>query len=197
MEEANTATAIAGQTYRGYPVESYLTMKGKIFWRSGKLLSGGGQPLGYESLETLHRFIDAQITSQEWKIEQPILVAKIGKLLLGSGRHWTAEEMMIALNMEDEQKFSLALRVGFGDRLYPRYVGDTLWLRSKEMDALRRAARRAVGTYSSAPVRVISNSRKKPKLTGEYAKSRPIGRNRFKTVQNSTTMVTVGENWKY
>ena len=197
--ESSDAVLDAEQNYRGYPVEPYLTRKGKTFWRSSKLLGGGRQPHCYETLELLHRFIDERIAAQEfeikrkgWDVEKPAIEGKISQLLKERSI-WDKGEMMTALDLQDEQKF-LYIFEGFKNKIY--HDNGSVYLRTKEMTALRRAARKEVGTYSSAPIHVIPNSRKKPQLTGEYAESCPIGRNRFKTVRNSSILVTVGENWK-
>jgi hypothetical protein len=98
--------------------------------------------------------------------------------------------MMTVLGLEGNEGEKLFNRVlgEFNDHLY---TGSTICFRSKEIAALRKAAREDVGTYASCPVYIVPNSRTKPRLTGKMYKG-----NRWGTDWNSNLLVTVGENWK-
>src|ERR1700740_3438152 len=117
--ETLTPPALSEEEYKGYPVESYLTRKGRTFWRSGKIVNYRGQPLGYETLEQLQSNIDGKIEFQEWEAKRPIIEGQI-RQLLKEHPVWDRDELMTALNLEGEkgkQQFYRLLWV-LGNEIY-------------------------------------------------------------------------------
>jgi hypothetical protein len=55
-----------GEEYKGYPVATKLSKKGKTLWYSEKVNNFQGQPLCFETLEQLHSRIDSDIDSQAY-----------------------------------------------------------------------------------------------------------------------------------
>jgi hypothetical protein len=187
------ASPVPQGDYRGYPLASRITRKGKTLWRSTKLVTSQGHPMEYESLQYLRDVIDrhikAEADAKAYAEARPIIEGKIRQLLKDQAI-WDYESMMTALGWEGIEGEKLFNRV-LGEFSGHLYTGSTICWRTKEISDLRKAARDDVGTYASCPVYIVPNSKTKPRLTGKMYKG-----NRWGTDWNSSLLVTVGENWK-
>lgn len=205
-QSVNTPTpATFLEEYRGYSVFTRLGhKKGRMLWLSDQLTNGSKRPVDFDSLEQTHSQIDVHIQAKAdakaYAALRLVLESKIRQMFIDQ-LVWDVDDMLTALDLE-KGNYTLFYRVLSDSGIRVHHPSDDticLWTKDAEQKTvlLKRAARLEVGTYNSARTSILPNSRKKPVLTGEKAESTPISHNRFKTVRNSTILVTVGEKWKH
>jgi hypothetical protein len=105
---------------------------------------------------------------------------------------WDEQDLKVAVGVDDST-FNRAL-FGIPDSKVVYTVGSsTIHKNTKGLMALRREARKAVGTHNNAPVDIIPDSNVAPALTGEMCSG--YKRIKWGGYQPSTLKVTVGQHW--